>query len=76
MEEEFGKEVIKALKQENPRFASVYEKHQDLKNNIAEIEAGREHASQFELENLKKQKLKLKDEAYALLYDYTKEVAA
>ena len=76
MEKEFGQELIAALKQENPRFLSVYEKHLKLKDTIAEIEAGRGHASQFELETLKKQKLKLKDEAYTLLHEYIREVAA
>ena len=67
------RDIISKLKQENAHFAKIFEKHNELDDKIAEIEAGREHASDFELETMKKEKLKLKDEAYALIMEYKKE---
>ena len=67
------RDIISILKQENAHFAKIFEKHNELDDKIAEIEAGREHASDSELETMKKEKLKLKDEAYALILKYKKE---
>ncbi len=67
------RDIISKLKQENAHFAKIFEKHNELDDKIAEIEAGREHASDIELETMKKEKLKLKDEAYALILEYKKE---
>ncbi len=76
MLQEYGSELVSSLRQENARFASVFDKHQRLDKKICEIEAGREHASDFELETMKKEKLKLKDEAYSMLNEYKREVVA
>ncbi len=76
MLQEYGSEVVSSVRQENARFASLYEKHRQLDKKIDEIEAGREHASDFELETMKKEKLKLKDEAYSILNHYRSAVAA
>ncbi len=67
------RDVISKLKQENAHFAKIFEKHNALDDKIAQIEAGREQASDTELETMKKEKLKLKDEAYALIVEYKKE---
>ena len=67
------RDIISKLKQENAHFAKIFERHNELDDKIAEIEAGREHMEQFELEKLKKEKLKLKDEAYAMILEYKKE---
>ena len=66
------RDIISKLKQENAHFAKIFERHNELDDKIAEIEAGREHASDMELENMKKEKLKLKDEAYTLILEYKK----
>ena len=66
------RDIISKLKQENAHFAKIFERHNELDDKIAEIEAGREHASDVELETMKKEKLKLKDEAYALIIEYKK----
>ena len=67
------RDIISILKQKNAHFTKIFEKHNELDDKIAEIEAGREHASDVELETMKKEKLKLKDEAYALILEYKKE---
>jgi uncharacterized protein YdcH (DUF465 family) len=66
------RDEITALKQENAHFAKIFEKHNELDDKITNVEAGREHMDQLELETLKKEKLKLKDEAYAMIMEYKK----
>lgn len=60
-------EVISKIKVSNAHFAKIFEKHNELDEQIANVEAGREHMDKLELETLKKEKLKLKDEAYAII---------
>jgi uncharacterized protein YdcH (DUF465 family) len=64
------REEITALKQENAHFAKIFEKHNELDDKISDAEAGRSHLDDMELETLKKEKLKLKDEAYAMIMDF------
>ena len=63
------RELITRLKAEgtNQRFLNLFEKHNDLDHKIAGMEkhdAGGVHA---EIEVLKKEKLRIKDELYSLL---------
>jgi len=67
------RDIISKLKQENAHFAKIFEKHNELDDKITEVEEGREHMDDLELEKLKKEKLKLKDEAYAMILEYKKE---
>ncbi len=67
------RDIISKLKVENAHFAKIFEKHNELDKAIADVEEGREHMDDFELEKLKKEKLKLKDEAYAMIMKYKKE---
>ncbi len=67
------RDIISKLKTQNAHFARIFEKHNELDDKITEAEAGREHLSDFELETLKKEKLKLKDEAYRMIMEYKKE---
>ncbi|MDR1976797.1 MAG: YdcH family protein [Campylobacteraceae bacterium] len=66
------RDIITKLKQEDAHFVKIFEKHNDLDQKILDVEEGREHIDQFELETLKKEKLRLKDEAYALIIAYKK----
>jgi uncharacterized protein YdcH (DUF465 family) len=67
------RDIITKLKQEDAHFAKIFEKHNELDQKILNIEEGREHMEHLELERLKKEKLLLKDEAYALIIKYKKE---
>lgn len=67
------RDIISKLKVEDAHFAKIFEKHNELDNKIIDIEEGREHIEQFELEKLKKEKLHLKDEIYAMVLKYKKE---
>ncbi|HHD77729.1 MAG TPA: DUF465 domain-containing protein [Campylobacteraceae bacterium] len=67
------RDIISKLKQENAHFAKIFEKHNELDDKIREVEEGRESMDDLELEKLKKEKLLLKDEAYAMILQYKKE---
>lgn len=66
------RDIVTELKVSNNRFATIFEKHNSLDQRIIDVEEGREHMDGFELENLKKEKLRLKDEAYAIILEYKK----
>lgn len=67
------RDIISKLKVENAHFAKIFEKHNELDDKVSEVEDGRAHMEQLELEKLKKEKLKLKDEAYTIIVKYKKE---
>lgn len=69
------KDEIHTLKMENAHFAKIFEKHNDLDQQVEDAEAGRLLLSDVELETLKKEKLLLKDEAYKMILDYQKAQA-
>ena len=66
------RDIISKLKQENAHFAKIFERHNELDKRITDVEEGREHMEDLELEKLKKEKLRLKDEAYAMILEYKK----
>jgi uncharacterized protein YdcH (DUF465 family) len=66
------RDIISKLKVENAHFAKIFEKHNELDTIITEVEDGRKPLDDNELETLKKQKLALKDEAYAMIIEYKK----
>ena len=67
------RDIITKLKTQNAHFAKIFEKHNELDQRILDIEEGREHLEHLELERLKKEKLALKDEAYAIIVKYKKD---
>jgi hypothetical protein len=66
------RDIISVLKQDNAHFAKIFDKHNELDDKIKDYEEGRGHIEQFELEKMKKEKLKLKDEAYNMIMEYKK----
>lgn len=67
------RDIISKLKVENAHFAKIFEKHNELDQKVTDAEEGREAMDDLELEKLKKEKLKLKDEAYAFIVKYKEE---
>lgn len=67
------RDIITDLKVENAHFAKIFERHNELDRKIADVEEGREPMEDLELEKLKKEKLKLKDEAFAMIVKYKEE---
>ncbi|MDO4626720.1 MAG: YdcH family protein [Pasteurellaceae bacterium] len=63
---EFHDLIIK-LKVEDPHFYHLFEKENELDHRIKAIENNIEFATDVELENLKKERLHLKDEMYEIL---------
>jgi uncharacterized protein YdcH (DUF465 family) len=67
------RDIISQIKVENAHFAKIFERHNELDQKIKDVEEGREHMEHFELETLKKEKLRLKDEAYTMILAYKEE---
>lgn len=67
------RDIISKLKVDNAHFAKIFEKHNELDQKITDVDEGREHMSDLDRDALKKEKLKLKDEAYAMIVAYKKE---
>lgn len=66
------KTIISKLKLDNARFARIFARHSELDHRILNVTGGREHMDSVALDALKKQKLKLKDEIYAMCMAYQK----
>ncbi len=66
------REEISELKQKNAHFAKIFEKHNELDQKAKDADEGRLHLSDLELEQLKKEKLLLKDEALHMILEYKK----
>ncbi len=67
------REEITNLKQHNAHFEKIFNEHNELDTKIQNAENGIEHLSNQEIEVLKKQKLHLKDQVYAMILEYKKE---
>ncbi|MCD4484238.1 DUF465 domain-containing protein [Chromobacterium vaccinii] len=61
------RELITRLKTEDTHFARLFDKHNQLDQQIKNMEERILSATHEEIETLKKEKLKLKDELYTLL---------
>lgn len=65
------REIITELKQIDGHFTKVFEKHNDLDEEISEME--KNHTDQFIVEAKKKEKLKLKDDVYNMIVKHKKQ---
>jgi uncharacterized protein YdcH (DUF465 family) len=64
-------DIVVKLKNEDAKFARVYNKHNELHQKIEKAEKdGVDHIDPLEIEKMKKEKLKFKDEAYAMIVEY------
>lgn len=61
------RDLISKLKTEDAHFARLFDKHNELDQKIKNFESGIEIATGSEIEVLKKKKLAIKDELYAIL---------
>lgn len=61
------RDLISKLKGHDVHFTRLFDKHNDLDQRIKNKEAHIEPGTQLEIEQLKKEKLALKDQLYALL---------
>ena len=61
------RDLITKLKHSDLHFTHLFDKHNDIDQKIKNIEANIESATHEAIENLKKEKLHLKDEIYRIL---------
>jgi uncharacterized protein len=61
------RELITKLKGHDAHFTRLFDKHNELDQHIKNKEAHIEPGTQIEIEQLKKEKLALKDEIYQVL---------
>ena len=61
------KERIHELKMNNARFVKLSDEYHRLDNEVRHIEEGIENTDDFYLEELKKKRMLLKDELYAMI---------
>ncbi|RDU72733.1 DUF465 domain-containing protein [Helicobacter aurati] len=66
------REEISQLKQHNAHFEKIFNEHNELDQKIKNAEDGITPIGNQEIEILKKQKLHLKDQVYAMILDYRK----
>jgi uncharacterized protein YdcH (DUF465 family) len=57
----------------NARFLKIFHTHNELDERIINAEKGHELLTDIEIDNLKKEKLRLKDEAYNIILKYKKD---
>ena len=69
------RDLITRLKGHDHHFTRLFDKHNDLDQTIKNMEASIQPATQIEIENLKKEKLLLKDQLYAILKKADEEKA-
>lgn len=69
------RDLITQLKTSDAHFINLFNQHNELDQEIKNMEARITHASHEEIETLKKQKLLLKDQCYAILLKASAEQA-
>ncbi len=62
--------IVKSLLQEDKDFSRLYSKHCELKDKINLANQGKEAMDDLILDQLKKQKLSLKDQMANIIYNY------
>jgi uncharacterized protein YdcH (DUF465 family) len=68
------REIVTELKTTNAHFKKVFDAHNDIHDRLEKAEAGGvDHIDHLEIEKMKKEKLKLKDEAYAMIMEHKKK---
>ncbi|WP_028671743.1 YdcH family protein [Saccharospirillum impatiens] len=65
-----SKEAIHNLKLNDHHFARLFGEYNDVEHAVHRIETGAEHTSDEELEDLKKQRLHLKDQLSTMIRAY------
>jgi uncharacterized protein YdcH (DUF465 family) len=72
---EFDQEIVQTLLSTDETFRRLYEKHRMLKQQVHEANIGALPMDDVSLENMKKQKLLLKDKMAQMIEKYRKQHA-
>jgi uncharacterized protein len=67
---EYDQHIVNSLLSENNDFKRLYDKYDMLKQRVKEANAGVVPMDDFSLENIKKEKLLLKDRMAHMIEDY------
>ncbi len=67
---EYDNEIVESLLSENKDFERLYTKHSDLKQRVEQANTGVDSIDDLSLEQLKKEKLLVKDRLASLIEDY------
>ena len=67
-------DLIHKLRHDDPHFAKIFESHQELDKEIAQLELNPVHLINDDIESMKRKKLKIKDEIYKILTRNTQVV--
>jgi uncharacterized protein YdcH (DUF465 family) len=67
------RDIVTELKTTNAHFKKIFNEHNKLHDKLDKAEEGGvDHIDSMEIERMKKEKLKLKDEAYTMILNYKK----
>ncbi|MEJ2762345.1 MAG: DUF465 domain-containing protein [Gammaproteobacteria bacterium] len=72
---EYESEIVENLLSENEDFKRLFDKHDRLKRRVKEAHSGIEPMDDFSLENIKKEKLLLKDRMAVIIENYRRSHA-
>ncbi len=65
------RDIVTELKTKDAHFKKIFDEHNELHDKLDKAEAGGvDHIDSLEIEKMKKEKLKLKDQAYAMIMEY------
>ena len=67
---EHDQEIVKSLLSENNNFKRLYDKHNILKSTVRDANNGNVNIDQLSLEEIKKEKLLLKDRMSSMIEDH------
>ncbi len=67
---EFDQNIVDSLLVENVDFKRLYDKHGELKQRVKDANLGASPMDNYSLENMKKEKLFLKDQMAHFIEDY------
>ncbi len=67
---EYESDIVANLLAEDKNFKRLFEKHNELKKKVRSVNSGMEAVDDFSLENLKKEKLLIKDRMALLIENY------
>lgn len=72
---EYESEIVESLLSENEDFKRLFDKHDRLKRRVMEAHSGIEPMDDLSLENIKKEKLLLKDRMAVIIENYRRSHA-
>ena len=67
---EYEQEIVNALLSENENFKRLYSRHGELKEKVKNANSGAAPIDGYALDNLKKEKLYVKDKLAAMINNY------